>query len=452
MRPHRRLRERHVQQSVLTLQFAASQQPYFSLLAIRAGWGYETVRPSRHILMDMRIVATTSLLALMSLALPAVYGQAPARPRYVSVIGTVEKVDSGAKTLTLKTDKGEMPAIKFDDRTQFILLPAGETDAKKGTRAAVADLTAGDRVIARMHPEDLTGAPAVFVYFSKQTALAELHKKTEEEWENQSVFGTVKSVDPAAKRIVIAARAAFGPSKDVTLDASGPVEYQRFSLDTGKYEASSAGIAPIQVGDQVRLIGQKNGDGSEIKLEAIQSATFRSLPVSVKAVDTASNTILATDLTTKKPITIEIKPATQLKRLDDQTALLMARRLNPKFEAEGGRGGRAGGGAGNAGAAGGRGGFPGGFAGRGAGGGRGGRAGDPNRILNEQPTIQLSDLKAGEPVVVTGGPTPDMAKLTATSVVAGVDPILRAAPDRGPDPLAGNWNFGDLGGGGGGPE
>lgn len=400
--------------------------------------------------MNMRIVATTFLLAL-SLAVPSIHAQAPARPRYVSVIGTIEKVDTGAKTLSLKTDKGEMPVIKFDERTQFILLPAGETDAKKGTRAAAADVSAGDRVIARMLPDD-ESKPAVFLYFSKQGDLAQLHKKTEEEWANQSVFGTVKSVDPAAKRIVIAARGGFGPPKDVTLDASGPVEYLRFSLDTGKYEASAAGITPIQVGDQVRLIGQKNADGSEIKLEAIQSATFRSLPVSVKSVDAASNTILATDLSTKKPITIEVKPGTQLKRLDDQTATLMARRLNPSYQAETGRGGRGGAAPDNPGAASGRGGFAGGFSGRGAGGGRAGRGGDPNRILDQQPTIQLSDLKAGEPVVVTGGPTPDMAKLTATSVVAGVEPILRAAPDRGPDPLAGNWNFGDLGGGGGGDQ
>ncbi len=380
----------------------------------------------------------------MSLTVPAIRAQAPARPHYVSVIGTVEKIDSGAKTLSLKTDKGETPVIKFDDRTQFILLPAGETDAKKGKRAAAGDVSTGDRVIARMLPDDQT-KPAVFLYFSKQGDLAQLHKKTEEEWANQSVFGTVKSVDPAAKRIVIAARGGFGPPKDVTLDASGPVEYLRFSMDTGKYEASAAGITPIQVGDQVRLIGQKNADGSEIKLEALQSGTFRSLPVSVKSVDSASNTILATDLSTKKPITIEVKPDTQLKRLDDQTALLMARRLNPTFQAENGRGARAGGAPANGGAASGSSGF----AGRGAGAGRGGRGGDPNRILNQQPTIQISDLKVGEPVVVTGGPTPDMAKLTATSVVAGVEPILRAAPDRGPDPLAGNWNFGDLGGGGG---
>jgi|SRR5579863_528387 len=405
--------------------------------------------------MDMRTVVAGAILALFTAVAP-VHAQAPAAPRYVSIIGTIEKVDTAAKSFALKTDKGEEPTIKFDDRTQFLMLPAGEKDTKKATRAAAADVTAGDRVIARMRADDKTGLPAVFVYFEKQTDIAQLHKKTEEEWQTQSVYGTVKSVDAAAKHIVIAARGGFGPPKDVNLDASGSVEFERFSLASGKYEPSSAGLTPIQTGDQVRLIGQKNGDQTEIKLEAIQSATFKSLPVTVKSVDTAAGTIAATDLTTKKPITINIKPDTQLKRLDDATALLMARRLNPTFQNETGRGGRGGGGGGRGPAA-----NPStngqppstgvaAFAGRGGqgGGGRGGRNADPNKLLDQQPTIELADLKAGEPVVVTGGPSSDMATLTATSVVAGVDPILRAAPDRGPDPLAGNWNFGELGGGG----
>jgi hypothetical protein len=396
--------------------------------------------------MDMRIVLSGALFALLTVVIPA-RAQAPAQPaaaRYVSVIGTIEKVDSAAKTFTLKTDKGEEPTLKFDEKTQFLNLPAGEKDTKKATRAAAADVSAGDRVIARMRAEDPTGLPAVFFYFEKKTDLAQRQKKTDEEWQTQSVYGTVKSVDTAAKSVVIAVRGGFGPPKEVTLDATGSVEYQRFSLDSGKYEPSSAGMASIQAGDQVRLLGQKNADQTQIKLEAIQSGTFKSLPVSVKSVDSAAGMIVATDLTTKKPITINVKPDTQLKRLDDATALLMARRLNPTFQSDTGRGGRGGqGGQAPGGGAGG------GFAGRGGpGGGRGGRNADPNKLLDQQPTIELADLKAGEPVVVTGGASSDMAKLTATSVVAGVDPILRAAPEKGADPLAGNWNFGELGGGG----
>jgi len=399
----------------------------------------------------MRIITSGALLALFTAVVPA-FAQAPATaaPRYVSIVGTVEKIDSGGKTLAIKTDKGEEPVIKFDDRTQFLKLPAGEKDTKKATRAAAGDVAPGDRVIARMRAEeDKAGLPAVFLYFTTNADLSELHKKTAEEWETQSVSGTVKSVDVTAKHVVISARVGAGPAKEVTLDASGLVEYLRFSLDTGKYEPSTAGLAPIQTGDIVRVIGQRNADQTEIKLEGIESGTFKSLPVTVKSVDTAAGTIMATDLTTKKPITISVKPDTQLKRLDDATALLMARRLNPTFQNDTGRGGR---GARNPGAAGQAPATTGvaSFAGRGGqgGGGRGGRNADPNKLLDQQPTIELADLKAGEPVVVTGGPSSDMAKLTATSVVAGVDPILRAAPEKGADPLAGNWNFGELGGGG----
>jgi len=415
----------------------------------------------------MRIIAASALLALFTTVAPVVAQEAAAKaPRYVSVIGTVDKVDSGAKSLSLKTDKGENPAIKFDDKTQFLRLPAGETDTKKATRATAAEIGAGDRAIARVKPEDQTGAPAVFVYFTKQSDLAQRQKKTEEEWATQSVSGTVKSLDPAAKHVVISVRGGFGPPKDVTLDATGNVEYQRFSLDSGKYEPSTAGLAPIQTGDQVRVLGQKNADQSEIKLEAIMSGTFKSVPVQVKSVDTAGGIILATDLVTKKAVTINIKPDTLLKRLDDATALLMARRLNPTFQTEGGgRGGRGGRGAGggqpptappagaptagnvNPGALGG--GQGGGFAGRGGGGagrGGGGRNADPNKVLDQQPSIELADLKVGEPVVVTGGISGDMSKFTAVSIVAGVDPILRAAPQNGPDPLGGNWNF-EVGGG-----
>jgi hypothetical protein len=403
----------------------------------------------------MRIPASGALLAVFTVVVPLL-AQAPAAPRYVSIIGTIANVDSSAKTLALKTDKGEMPTIKFDDRTQFLRIPAGETDTKKATRAAASDVSSGDRVIARMRAGDETGMPAVFLYFTKQNDLAQRQKKTLEEWQTQGVAGSVKSVDTATKQAVISVRGGFGPARDVTLDLTGSVDYQRYSLDSGKYEPSSTGLAALQAGDQVRVLGKKNADQTGIKVEDIMSGAFKTIPVQIKSIDTAAGTIAGTDLGSKKPITINVKADTTLKKLDDATALLMARRLNPSFQAGDGRGGRGQGrGTGGAQAPGqtSDGGLAGGFAGRGqgAGGARagrgGGRGGDPNNILDQQPTIELADLKAGEPVVVTGAVSSDLSKLTAMTLVAGVDPILRAAPQNGPDPLGGNWNFGDIGGG-----
>src|ERR1019366_8302632 len=141
----------------------------------------------------------------------------------------------------------------------------------------------------------------------------------------------------------------------------------------------------------------------------------KTIPVMIKSIDVATGNISATDLGSKKPITISVKPATSIKKLDDATATMLARRLNPSLQGAGrGRGGEpgAGGDAGRgeppAGAA------PGGGGGRGPG-GRGGQGGatDLGRILEQQPTIQLAELKVGDPLVVTGAASADMTKLTA---------------------------------------
>jgi len=347
----------------------------------------------------------------------------PAKVRYVSLIGTVEKVDASGKVLAIKPDKAGEASVTFDDKTQFLRLPAGETDAKKATRGVASDVSVGDRVIARLRAGE-EGQPAVFLYFTKQNDLAQRKEKTLEEWQKDGVAGLVKSVDPAAKQIVISVRAA-GPPRDVTLDAGGAVEYQRYSPDSGKYEPSA--MASIQTGDQVRVLGQKNADQTVIKVEAIMSGLFKTLPVQIKSIDAAAGQIMATDLASKKPITINVKPDTSMKKLDDATALQMARRLNPTFQ-----GGRA-----EAGAA-----VPEGAGGQGRGGRGGGRNLDIGKVIEQQPAITLADLKPGEPIVVVGAAADDMSRMRAMTVVAGVDPILRAAPQNGPDPLGGNWNFG----------
>ena len=394
----------------------------------------------------MRVFASGLLFALSALMIPAMAQDAgAAKVKYVSLIGTVEKVDAAGKVFAVKPDKADQTSVKFDDKTQFLRLAAGETDTKKATRAAAADVSVGDRIIARLR-EGEDGKPAVFLYFSKQSELAQRREKTAEEWKN-GVSGLADSVDQAGKKIVITVRGA-GPAKSVALDVSSNIlDVTRFSPETGKNEPST--LASIRPGDQVTVIGQKNADMTAIKVDAITSGFYKTLPVQIKSIDAAAGQIMAMDLASKKPITISIGPDSVLKRLDDATAQQLARRLNPTIQAEGrgGRGGRGGGGdAGAAPVA-----IPG-AAPDAAAGGRGGRGGgrplDLGKVVDQAPVITLADLKPNEPIVVAGAATDDLSKMRALKLISGVDPILRAAPQNGTDPLAGNWSLGGEGGGG----
>lgn len=376
----------------------------------------------------MRSAVLLPLLAFLS------YAQAPAPSPYESVLGTVTNIDAAGHVVGVKTDKKGDTTVKFDEKTSFRVVPPGETNVAKATPGKSTDVAVGDRVLARVRTQDPTGMPANAVYVMKQAAIAQRNEKTREEWQTQSVAGLVKAVDAGAKQVTIAVRGAGGAPRDVTIDLAAANDVRRLNPDTLKYEDSPA--SAILQGDQLRVLGEKNADASQIKAEAIMFASLRSIPVLIKGIDPATNTITATDLGSKKPISIVVKADTSMKKLDDQTAMMLARRLNPSFQGGGrGRGRGDDAAAGDAPAA-----------GRGPGGGGRGRGGmDLNRVLDQQASVQLADLKPGDPLIVTGAASADMAKLTATALVAGVDPILRAAPQNGPDPLGGNWNLGDGG-------
>jgi Cu/Ag efflux protein CusF len=416
----------------------------------------------------MRTVRNTALLALPLIAFSGLMqsiasAQAPAAAPspYTSVQGSITKVDLAGKVISVKTDAGDT-TVKFNDQTQLMQLPPGEADVKKATPLKAEEISAGDHILARVQTKDLTGLPARTVYINRASDIAKENAAKAAEWQT-AVSGFAESVDPAAKKITMKVKGAAGaPDRDVALDLSGAVSYQRFSDKSFDYERTDG--SAIKTGDHLRVLGTKNADVTQIKVTDLAADAIKQIGATIKSIDPATGQITAID-TAKKPVTITVRTGTKVKRLDDPTAQMIARIVNPSFQGAGRGGGRGvGGGAGagggdgaGAGAGGGRGfgggqaggGAPGGsgFGGRGGGRARGG-AGQIQNLIDQQPDAKVTDLKPGEPIIVSGPSSPDSSSFSAMMVLAGVDPILRAAPSTGADPLGSGWS--NAGGGGGG--
>jgi Cu/Ag efflux protein CusF len=409
----------------------------------------------------MRIVRNTALLALPLIAFSGLMqsiasAQAPpATSVYTTIQGTITKVDLDGKVISIKTDAGDT-TVKFSNLTRVMELPPGESDTKKATPLKPEDISVGDHILARAQTKDLTGLPAGFLYINRASDIAKENAAKAQEWQTQAVSGFAESVDPGSKKITMKVKGAAGaPDRDVVLDLSGSVSYQRFSDKSFDYERTD--VNAIKTGDHLRVLGTKNADVTQIKVTDLAADAIKQIGATIKSIDPATGQITAID-TAKKPVTITVRTATKVKRLDDPTAQMIARIVNPSFQGAGRGGGRgAGGGAGagdGAGAGGGRS-FGGGQASGGAPGGSGGRggrarggAGQIQNLIDQQPDAKVADLKPGEPIIVSGPSSPDSSSFSAMMVLAGVDPILRAAPSTGADPLGSGWS--NAGGGGGG--
>jgi len=130
----------------------------------------------------------------------------------------------------------------------------------------------------------------------------------------------------------------------------------------------------------------------------------------ILAVDTAANEIRITDLDTKKPVIVRVNSDTSLRRLPPMAATMLARRMNPQAVPAAGAGPRI----------------------------------DFNQVLERTPVIPLSELKPGEAIIISSTTGADPGRVTAITLVAGVEPMLTAAPAGERGQLGGAWTF-DMG-------
>jgi hypothetical protein len=369
-------------------------------------------------------------------------------------------VDRASHTITVKEDKtGNETLVVLQNTKTLLKVPPGAKDLKSATRFTADELQTGDRVDVRgSKPEDISSTTppnaidARSVVLMSGRDLAQAHQAEAVAWQ-RSTAGTVTSVDPSAHKLGITVRTPEGP-KPVSVIASDSTDFTRYSAETPKMPVRSQ-LADIEPGDQVRVIGEKSEDGSTITAQKIYSGAFRTMAGTVTTISPDGKQLTVKDLETKQPLQITLTEDSVVRKLPPTMAMMLARRFNPDYKpaqnagtehagnlagtppygAKAGEaaGGRSGAGTGNSWNSGGNG-------GPGAGSMRTG-TGDLSRIIERAPAISLSDLKPGDAVVVSGAVVgADKTRLTASSIIAGVEPIFQSAPPRQGRSL-GDWSL-----------
>ena len=257
------------------------------------------------------------------------------------------------------------------------------------------------------------------------------------EWRRRGVSGIVASLNPAAKEVTISSRTLMGVTQSIIIPVSDKTKVRRYPPDSiPKYaDAKPSKFEEVKVGDQLRALGEKSADGTHVTPEEVVFGTFKIAGGTVTAVDAASNTITMNDLQTKKPMTIVLKPETVVRRFQ----MMMG----------GGAPGAPGGGAAPP-----QGQTQGGAQGAGPGGPRPGGGMNMADLIERLPTIAVSEIKAGDMIIMSTLPGSDQNRLTAVSMVAGIEPLLQMIAQRQaaggqprPQNVDLNSNFGGMFGG-----
>jgi transcription antitermination factor NusG len=330
------------------------------------------------------------------------YAQTPAR-----VIGAVES--KTADQITVKTDAGQTVNVPVTPDTKVLRIPPGETSLAKAASITLSDINTGDRVLARTNQ----------IIVMSKSDLQQKQAAEKAEWQKRGVAGKIVAIGTDSITITSPA------GQQTNVSTTPKTTFRRYAPESVRFsDAKPSSFADMKVGDQVRVLGDRQGDA--ITAEVIVSGAFRNFAGTVLSADKSAGEIRVTDLQTKKPVTVKIDSDSILRRMPPMMAQMMASRRNaapsdrapaaapnpapPKEVPASGPGGTR---------------------------GRGPR--DIGQMLERMPVLDLSELKPGDALIVASTAGADPSRSTAIAVLAGVEPLLTGPAADGR--LNGPWNF-----------
>jgi hypothetical protein len=402
-------------------------------------------------------LATVAVLLTLSLASTArISAQnqpttAPSSAQVSKAVGTIKSIQ--VDSITLTSESGGEVTAQLTAATKILKVPPGEKDLKNATPLQSKDLQPGDRVLVRGAANgDAHTVSALSVIVMKQADVAAKQQHDRDEWQKRSVGGLVTKVDPATETITISS-AGIAASHSMTVHIAKDTVIRRYAPDSVKFDdAKPASIDQIKTGDQLRALGTRTPDGNEVSAEEVVTGSFRNIAGTIKTIDTAGNTMTVQDAIAKGPVVVKVSPDSQMKKLPAE----MAQRIAARLKAAGGNGSGdqpSANGASQNQAAGNKqdntqradrtAGTPGSGNESSSGHGPGGNGPpDIQRMLSRLPNSTLADLQKGDAVMIVSTSGADSGAVTAITLLAGVDAILTAAPNRSVSSLLSPWSLG----------
>jgi hypothetical protein len=367
-----------------------------------------------------KLAIYATFLAVIAVSVATADAAQTAAVAATRAIGTVQSISGN--TFTLKSDQGVEYSVTVQEGAKVLRLEPGQTSLSGAVPLPLSDIQTGDRVLASGNP----GTAEHTILASSVIAIkkADVEAKQQQDlqaWTSRGVGGLVAAVDPGAGTVSLKVGTLSG-TKTVTVHTSKSTQILRYAPDSVKFSDAKAGtLDEIKPGDQMLARGTRSSDGNDLTADAIVSGGFRNLSGALSTVNVAQNTLTLKDVTTKQNFTVTVTPDSEIRKLSAQEANMLAARMKA---ANGANGASASNGTGQeAGQANGRG------SGRGGRfGGRGGGGGDLSQVIARAPKVNLADLQKGDAVMIVSTAGNSSGDVSAIQVVAGVEPILDAAP------------------------
>ncbi|HXG82694.1 MAG TPA: hypothetical protein VNI84_01585 [Pyrinomonadaceae bacterium] len=341
-----------------------------------------------------------------------------------NLIGEVTAIDQSAGKIVVQTEAKTSVTVTVNDKTVFRRVAPGQTSLAGAEQITVADVKIGDRVLIPGGVAAEQAAVRQFIVMAREAINAQRDKERETR-RARTINGQITAVNAEKREIIIQARGR-GNAEALTVAASPNAKLTRYAPDSLKpADAKPGAFADLRVGDQIRVVGDKNADGTRVAAEEILSGSVTRSVGTISEINQTRGEVVVKNAETGQLTTVAVGKNTTLRRISPEVADALKQRFDRRRERRaerasgnaeqppqqtqenrrrnrGERRNRAGGDANQN--------------NNPAGNQAGNR--NPQQMFENLPAIKIADLKKGDAVLITatsGG----NSQMTAVSIVTG---------------------------------
>ena len=195
------------------------------------------------------------------------------------IAGQVFFADAIDRTISVKTDSGDLVNFNYNDATNFLIAGSGSQQDTRVNRIPPEELNNGDRLcVGTSEPVVVTVTPRRKIEAEQQKELAA--------WQADSLYGIVSGVDQKARRITLAVSTGDN-TKSYSVDVSPTTAYWILPRDSTHLSDTVTGsLDRVAVGDALYLRGTKTDGGQNFIASLLVSGGFRSYAATIESMET----------------------------------------------------------------------------------------------------------------------------------------------------------------------
>lgn len=236
------------------------------------------------------MIARVTLCAVMvAVVCAAGLARAQDAPKPSGSLGDLATIDAANNVLTIKTASGAAQKAVLTKTTEFLLVEPGKKSLEGAEKITLADLKVGDRVWARgaTNPDGSVTTRQVLVMNAE--AIAQRNARDAADWQKRGVIGEVKSVDTAARTMLVESYRG----EPLTVAVSDATVLRRLNHgSTDLADSAPISLADVHPGNQIATRGDRDPASGRLDAVTVLTGTFpRPIRGRVMAVDPAGSVL-----------------------------------------------------------------------------------------------------------------------------------------------------------------